>query len=348
MAEELNIETAVESIANDIGLGQQDEGATDEHEDATAGAGGEDAAQAGADDNAQGGDTDDTTGQQKQGGDKQAPAQVRQAPKSWAKEQHEVWSKLDPKAQEYIEQREKQMVEGLSQYSEAAKFAKAVKDVMSPHVELIRQQNIEPAQAINYLFNAHKQLSTGSEEQKTAFLAEVARTYKLDLGKAAALAGQKTEVPQYAREQQERIDRLEQERQAELNERRTAEAAKIEKQVTDFAEAKDEKGNAKHPYFDECSEHIVKLINGGYSLEDAYQVAIYANPVTKEKELTRLQAEKESALRAKAKQQADRSRSASSTNVNSRDTRRAPTASKAKSWEDGMEETYQEIKNRTH
>src|SRR5689334_813713 len=39
--------------------------------------------------------------------------QVRSAPKSWAKEQHEHWSRLDPKVQEYIELREKQMLDGL-------------------------------------------------------------------------------------------------------------------------------------------------------------------------------------------------------------------------------------------
>ena len=274
---------------------------------------------------------------------------VRAAPKSWAKEQHERWAKLDKDTQDYIELREKQALEGITQYSESAKFAKAVKDVIQPHMELIRAQQIAPEKAIEYLFNAHRQLSVGTPEQKLAYLASVAKTYGLDLAKAATAAGQQAEEPAYVKELRERQDRLDRERDIERQAQLTEQSQKIEKQVTDFADAKDDKGKLKHPYFDECADHIVKLINGGYSLEDAYQAAIYANPVTKEKELARLLTEKEAALRSKAKQEADRARHASSTNVSSRDTKRGPTAPTAKRWEDTMDETMREIKERqTH
>lgn len=345
MAEqELNVEAAVDSIASDIGLGNNEEAA--EHEDTTSEDVAADTGQDGADDAAANQHSDDPAQQQKQDDGGQAQTQVRQPPKAWAKEQHEHWAKLDPKVQEYIEHREKQMLEGLTQYSESAKFGNAVRDVMKPHIALIRQQNIEPAKAIDYLFNAHRQLSTGSEEQKTAFLAEVAKTYGLDLGKAAALAGQRTEEPAYVRELRERQERLERERQAELSERQSAESKRIEKQVTDFAEAKDANGNPKHPYFDECAEDIVALVNAGHTLESAYEKAVYANPVTRAKEIARLRTEEEAAMRAKAKKEAEAARNASRTNVNSRDTRREPTAPKGKRWEDTLDQTMQEIKQR--
>lgn len=345
MAEELNVEAAVDSIAMDIGLGNNEEG--QEHEDAAREDVAADTGEAGSTDEA-GEHRDDAGEQQEQGQDQQQAAQqqTRQPPKAWAKDYHEAFSKLDPKVQEYIELREKQMLDGLTQYSESSKFGNAVREVMKPHIDLIRQQNIEPAKAIDYLFNAHRQLSTGSEEQKTAFLAEVAKTYGLDLGKAAALAGQRTEEPAYVRELRERQERLERERQAELSERKSAEEKRIEKRVTDFAEAKDAKGNPKHPYFDECAEDIVALVNAGHTLEDAYEKAVYANPVTRAKEIARLRTEEEASMRAKAKKEAEAARNASRTNVNSRDTRREPTAPKGKRWEDTLDQTMQEIKQR--
>src|SRR5678809_722451 len=41
---------------------------------------------------------------------------VRTVPKSWAKEYHDHWGKIDPKAQEYIEKREQDFLNGLEQY----------------------------------------------------------------------------------------------------------------------------------------------------------------------------------------------------------------------------------------
>src|SRR6185503_1710067 len=41
---------------------------------------------------------------------------LRSVPKSWAKDYHPYWEKIDPKAQEYIEKREKDFLDGLEQY----------------------------------------------------------------------------------------------------------------------------------------------------------------------------------------------------------------------------------------
>src|SRR5262245_43095360 len=59
--------------------------------------------------------------------DAAAPS-IREAPKSWAKEQHEIWSKIDPKGQDYIEKREKDFLDGLEQYKTDAQWAKTIRD----------------------------------------------------------------------------------------------------------------------------------------------------------------------------------------------------------------------------
>jgi hypothetical protein len=270
--------------------------------------------------------------------------QVRSAPKAWAKEHHERWAKLDKETQDYIELREKQIADGMKGFGEASEKVKQWDEAVRDYMPIIEAQGVTPQHAVKYLFEAHKNLSVGTPEQKAAYLKRVADTYGIDISKVGAAPA---DEPPAVRELRERTERLERERQAELRERQEAEKTRIASEVAAFADAKDEKGNPKHPYFDECADHIARLIKAGSTLEEAYETAIWANPVTKEKELQRLRTEEEAALRAKAKQEAERARHASRTNVSSRDTRRTPTAPAGK-WEDTLEQTYREIQSKAH
>lgn len=335
--EELNIESGVESIAADLGLGAGEQDA--ENAAATETSTEETAASA---------ETSETEqpAEQAEEQETQTEVQGKPAPKAWAKETHALWSKLPPEAQEQIERREKQMLEGLSQYSEKAKRADLWETAVKDYMPLIQAQGAQPHEAVRYLFEAHRQLSSGTPEQRAAYLAKVAQTYGIDIAKVSAGAA---EEPASVRELRERTERLERERQNELEARNKETSERIANEVTAFAEAKDEKGNPKHPYFDECYEDIVAYIKAGHALDKAYEKAVYANPVTRAKELARLRTESEAALRAKAKKEAEAARNGSKTNVNSKDTRRAPTASKSGNWEDTLVETMQEIKQRqTH
>ena len=66
------------------------------------------------------------------------------------------------------------------------------------------------------------------------------------------------------------------------------ENAKVSKIVDDFAK------DPAHPYFDELADEIALQIKAGKTLQDAYETAVYANPVTRAKELARIQLEKDS------------------------------------------------------
>lgn len=341
MDEELSIESGVESIASDLGLGagEQETEASDSTAETV------EASETETTQTETAGEETSTEAPEVQT-ETQEQINARPAPKAWAKETHELWAKLPPEAQEQIERREKQMLEGLSQYSESARQAKEWNESVKDYMPIIQAQGVKPQEAVRYLFEAHKQLSVGSVSQKQAYLVKIAQTYGIPL---AAGAGQQEDEPQSVRELRERTERLERERQEERDRAASETRAKVASEVTTFAEAKDEKGNAKHPYFDECATHIVALINAGHALEEAYEMAVWANPVTREKEKARLRTENEAALRAKAKKEAEAARQGSRTNVNSKDTRRAPTASKSGNWEDTLVSTLQDIKQRqTH
>ena len=126
---------------------------------------------------------------------------------------------------------------------------------------------------------------------------------------------------------------LTQREQAQLNERK----AQVAKEVEAFA--------AENPYFDEVADDIIPLLNAGIPLKDAYEKAVWANPMTRAKELARVQTEAEAKLKEKAKKDAEVAKKATSVNVNPRDTGKAPTAPKG-SMEDTMRETLAKIRAR--
>jgi hypothetical protein len=340
--EQDQIASAVDSIASDIGLGGGDAEHDDEVSTVDTGTDTETVSTDAADTST---DTDTSTDAEK-AATATAAAVARAAPKAWAKEQHDRWGKLDKETQDYIEHREKQMLDGLTQYGDRAKYGDSIQKALQPYEPYIKANNIDAPRAVTALFEAHKGLAEGSIEQRTAYLAKVAKNYGIDLAKAASLSTASQDEPASVRELRERTERLEQERNNELSQRDQELRTKVATEVSTFEEEKDDKGNLKHPHFAECWEDIVALIKAGHALSQAYEKAVYANPVTRAKEIARLQKESEATLRAKAKQEAEKARNTTRTNVTSRDTRRALTASKATKWEDGLDETMKEIKSR--
>ena len=269
---------------------------------------------------------------------------VRPPPKSWAKDYHEHWTKIDPKVQEYVELREKQMLDGIEQYKEHFAFGKTMKEVITPYKALIAAQGIDEAKAVQTLMNAHYKMSSLPPAERANYFAMLARNYGVDLGQVQQPSNDEPPAMRALREKQEKIERdiAERDRQQFERAKQTTTA-----EVTAFAEAKDEKGQPLHPYFDEVADDIVTFINAGLPLNEAYAKAVRANPMTYEKEVARLRTETEAQLREKAKREAEAARKASSTNVRSRDTGRSPTEPLGK-MEDTMRATLADIKSRTH
>lgn len=349
MAEELDIAATVSDIASDLGLGSGEEDPPSDPADNTVDpAPGDSTEEVDAGKTAPIDKIDDATLEVSRKAGEVNGTQPRQAPKAWAKETHELWGKLSPEAQVQIELREKQMLEGLSQYGDRAKYGESIQKALQPYEPYIKANGIDAPRAVTALFEAHKNLAEGTPDQKAAYLVKVSKNYGIDIAKAAAGATTATaEEPAAVKELRERTERLERDQSQRTEADKKATSDRVASEVTTFAEAKDDKGAPKHPYFDECHEDIVAYINAGHTLEKAYEKAVYANPVTRAKELARLQTESAAALRAKAKKEAEDARNGRGPNVNSKDTRRAPTAPKTGKWEDTLETTLADIKART-
>ena len=147
-------------------------------------------------------------------------------PKSWAKEQHEKWAKIPPEAQEYIELREKQMLDGIEQYKEYHAVGKTISDVIAPYRPMLAASGTDPAKAVAVLLNANYRLTTGpAEARKQAFI---------ELGASLGLIPQQNvaQEPPAVREMRERLAKLEgsltQREQQQFEETRTRVASEVE------------------------------------------------------------------------------------------------------------------------
>lgn len=276
--------------------------------------------------------------------DKAPPAtpEPRKPPSSWAKEHHERWGKLDADTQAYIDLRERQMADGVKAVSGDVSFGRAMREATEPFKDLIAQQGVDAPRAVQFLLNAHAMLTRAAgPEAKREVLARLAKSYGIDLG-----AGDKTDLyaesadPQY-RALQERLNGIEGALTAREQAAKQEAGSRMSKEVDAFA------ADPAHPYFDEVTNDMVPFIKDGMSLKDAYDRAVWANPVTRTKEQAKSAEAVEKKLRENARLDALPKKNASSANVRSRDTQTAPTEP-AGTMEDTMRKTLREIKSRTH
>lgn len=273
--------------------------------------------------------------------DKQEESQQTSAkapPASWAKEKHEVWAKLTPDAQEYIETRENQMREGVKAVAKDAEYGKTLAQVIAPYKPLIQAQGLDDAKAVQFLLNAHHILTNAPPDQRTAYALRVMQSYGVDLAQPGenGAQSQQRQVDPVVRQLQHELNQIKghltQSQQAAVD----ARSRQVETEVSSFA------SDEAHPHFNECADEIVAHINAGLSLQDAYDRAVWANPVTRAKEIARQTAEAEAKFKAKAKDQGQAARNTRKTNLNGRDTQRTPTA-KTGTIDDVMRDAYENI-----
>lgn len=262
---------------------------------------------------------------------------ARQAPKSWAKEQHETWGKIPKEAQDYIEHREKQMLDGLGEYKQYADFGRQIETVVSPYKQMFDQSGIDVNTGIKYLLNAQSILSYGTTEQKTQEIRRIAQQYGVNLGATE----QQAEIDPNVKALQDQISQI----QSGLTQRQQHEMQQV--QAKTLSEVEAFASDAAHPYFDEVADDIVAMIKTGADLQSAYEKAVWANPVTRQKEIARINKENVTQLREKAKTEAENARKATSTNVRTRDTNKSPTEPKGKLFGDEHQAEMRAIVEKT-
>lgn len=256
----------------------------------------------------------------------------RPAPQSWKPDYHKVWEDLTPEAKEIIETRERQMHEGLEQYRENSGFGKRMREAIAPFESRLQALNMEPTRAVQALMNAHFTLANGTPEQKRALYETLGRDYGIT-------KAEEQNIDPTIKSLQDQV--------ASLSQTMTAAQQQQFEESRKQAVAQVEKFAADKPYFDEVADDIVPFIENGLSLEEAYDKAVWANPVTRQKELARTQQESEQARLEKAKAEAEAAKKAKGVNIRGRNTNRTPTEPLG-TMEDTMKATLKSIRERVH
>ena len=273
---------------------------------------------------------------------KEEPAPVvtaRTVPKAWPKDMHEHWGGLTPKVQEYLETREQQMLTGLDQYKTDAQMAKQFRDSLAPYETTLRQLNLDPITAARHLFQADHTLRYAPPDQRLAYFKDLAKTYGIDLGTASTSTDTIAPVDPTVKALQEQMQQI----QSGLTARQQQDYQTLQQETTKTVEQF--ASDPTHPHFNDVADDIVLLLKTGLPLQEAYDKAVWANPLTREKELqarllTETEKQKETArLNALPKAKAVKN------NVRSMDSHRTPTEPVG-TMADTMRETLTEIRSR--
>lgn len=256
--------------------------------------------------------------------------QATPAPNTWKKEAAEKWATVDPVVRAEIERREQDFHKGVEQYKERAQFAQSVEKTMAPYMQTIQQLGVPPERAIGELMAADHTLRYGSAQEKSAFFAQLAHNYGIDIGHAAQVQ-QNTDPNVFAAQNEN------QQLRAQLQNYHQTAQQQAEASLNSEIEAF--KANPSHSHFESVKGHMSALLQAGQAkdLADAYEQAIYANPTTR----TAVLQQQEAAKREEAAKKAQAAKAAASVNVQRRPA--MPTAQPIGSMDDTIRETYRRL-----
>lgn len=267
---------------------------------------------------------------------------LSKAPDTWTAAAKAKWENLDPELKAEVHRREQDIWKGLEGYRSEAQFAKSVRQALGPAFQMLQQANFPPEQFIQNLANTHLMLADQRVPvaQRREIALKALSQYGLDL--TAQLGEGDDFIDPQVKGLQDRISQLE----SQLTTRAQTEAnqvrQKLSQEIEEFA--------TKNPLFYEVADDITILIRGSggqMSLQDAFDRAIRANPVTFAKEQARIEAEAVAKAQKAEQERAEKARAAAAANVKTGVHQgRSGTAAATGSWDDTMAETLREIHKR--
>lgn len=234
------------------------------------------------------------------------PVKSVAAPQSWTAASKAKWSAIPPDIQAEIAKREEEVTKGFSRHDEERNFGKQLKDVINPYMPIINAEGGNPAAAVRDLLNTAYQLRTGTPQQKSALIREIARVYGADLTQLQPSPA--AYVDPQVQSLQERLENIERQKQQESQYQQQQHQASIQSEVSAFA------SDPAYPHYETVKAHMAALLRGGVvdNLKDAYDQAVYARPDIRSTLLAQQHADAETKRRAEIKTKTQAARHASS------------------------------------
>ncbi len=233
---------------------------------------------------------------------------VDKPPMSWRPQHKAKWDSVDPEIRQEVMRREREIDRGLSESASARQLSNAFHQTVQPYMARIQSYGVHPMVAVQELLKSDHILSTAPKTQRAAYMAELIKTYGIDIEALdAALSGQ-----QPSDNSESRVEALLQERlkpfMAFMQNQTAQSQAQQEAQQAQMAASIDSMANdPKYSEFDNVREDMADIIDlqakkGVYlSLEQAYTRAIAMNPEVSQ----RVRQQTDSAQRSAAAKEAN-------------------------------------------
>lgn len=188
------------------------------------------------------------------------------APSSWTPTIAEKWSDLPPDVRAEIQRRETDYHRGIEQYKQAAGIAQEVQHTLQPYMANIQAAGVHPLQAVDKLMQADHVLRNGAPEQKSQFLAQLARDYGVDLNQVQPLPPMDPQVQQLMAQNQQ----LQQFQQTVQQQQQQA----VMSEIDTF------RANPANVHFENVKDDMSVLLQSGRAtnLQDAYDKAVWMRP----------------------------------------------------------------------
>lgn len=230
---------------------------------------------------------------------------ARKYPSTWKRDYEPVYRKLEANPEfsavlDEIERRENDHLKQIGQYKPNVEFATTIRKALEPYQQTFQQLNMQPEQAIQRLLQTDHQLRTAPEQARPALMMQLLQSYGMT--PEALQAAPQVDPTVYALQNQL------QQTQQKVDSFMTS----IQRDMEKNAQTEIESFREGHPFLDDVREDMAKLIQHGMasSLQEAYEKATYASPVTRNKVLAEQQAKAEAERRQREQQRTDQAKSA--------------------------------------
>ena len=256
-------------------------------------------------------------------------------PASWKKDMQTTWDAMPKEAKDYVMVREEQMKQGLIKDRDDSNLGRVMRDTIAPFANVIKDSGADAPTMVRNMLGAHYKLSTASPEEKLSIFNKLAENYGVKFNGE----GKSQEIDPAVKNLTNELNSI----KSYLNQtqKATVQAAtdKIVNEINAFA------SDPAHEYFDDVADEVAVFVSQGYELNDAYERAVRANPLTFQKLVDKLTQERIDTEKAKAEKKTEVANKAKSVNVKSRDSNKSPTATTG-SMDDTLNETYRAINQR--
>lgn len=244
-------------------------------------------------------------------------------PASWTAKAKADFYDLPDHIQNEVIKRESDFHTGISKYKVDAEFGNKLKSVIQPYEPILRAKGAVVENVVAEMLNASYQLSQGTPQDKARFLLQIARDSGADLQSLVNSGDNRPAEPQndYVHRLEQRLAQLEGFTQNQIKSVQQREAVEVQQTVQQFAAEKDQSGRPKYQFFDDVRSDMADLIEVAersgrkLNLLEAYEMAVWQRPDTREAMLSLQQKEIASKLNQEKALKTAQAKRRSSANV---------------------------------